>query len=69
MKPDNAIYVTFSRPRASGTKVIATRGYHGVVIARLEWSRILTAKEEDEINTAIRLGEARRIINHNISPV
>ena len=57
---DHAIYVRFQRTVSAGTVMIAQRGYHGPIIAHLEWDRILTDREEHDMDSAVRLGEARR---------
>lgn len=53
---DKAIYVRFTRTEDGGTRLWASRGYNGPVIANLVWGRVLTPHEERELDVAVRLG-------------
>ncbi len=58
---DQAIYVRFTLSNSGHTRLVATRGHHGPEIARLEFSRRLTLVEERELESAVRLGQMRRM--------
>ncbi len=52
----STIYLTFSRLGEKGTRIRGTRGHLGPVIAALDFERVLSWAEQDEIATAIRAG-------------
>ncbi len=58
--PDQAIYVRFTVNDAGHTRMVATQGYSGPEIARLEFARRLHNREEHELDHAVRLGSVRR---------
>jgi hypothetical protein len=59
---DGAVYVRFSHADA-GTKMVATRGYNGDVIAYLYFDRVLSDHEEHDLDHAVRRG-ARETHHH-----
>lgn len=60
MTEDRAIYVRFERTAVGGTKCVATEGFKGPEIARLEWPRMLNSQEEAELDMAIHLGALQK---------
>lgn len=55
---DRAVYVRFTRTEGGGTRLVATRGYTGPEVARLDFHRILSPAEEHELDHAVRAGAA-----------